>query len=40
MPAPPATATATPVEPEDDPGFAEIDDDDPVEEVEELDNAA
>jgi hypothetical protein len=40
MPAPPATATATPVEPEDDPGFAEIDDDDPVEEVEELDDAA
>jgi hypothetical protein len=39
MPTPPTTATATPVEPEDDPGFAEIDDDDP-EEFEELDNAA
>ncbi|MGA7829597.1 MAG: PRTRC system protein E [Terracidiphilus sp.] len=39
MPAPAATATA-PTEPEDDPGFAEIDDDDPIEEVEELDDAA
>ena len=40
MPAPPATATATPVEPEDDPGFAEIDDDEEPVESEELDDAA
>ena len=31
---------ATPIEPEDDPGFAEIDDDDAPEEFEELDDAA
>ena len=40
MPTPAATPTAAPVEPEDDPGFAEIDDDEPIEEVEELDDAA
>ena len=40
MPTPAATAAVTPAEPEEDPGFAEIDDDDPVEEVEELDDAA
>ena len=33
-------STAAPAEPEDDPGFAEIDDDEPIEEVEELDDAA
>ena len=40
LPAPAATPTAAPAEPEDDPGFAEIDDDEPIEEVEELDDAA
>jgi PRTRC genetic system protein E len=40
MPTPAATAIATPIEPEDDPGFAEIDDDDAPEEFEELDDAA
>ena len=40
MPTPAATPTAAPVEPEDDPGFAEIDDDEPIEEAEELDDAA
>jgi PRTRC genetic system protein E len=40
MPTPAATPTAAPAEPEDDPGFAEIDDDEPIEEVEELDDAA
>ena len=40
MPAPAATTTATPAESEDDSGFAEIDDDEPIEEVEELDDAA
>ena len=40
MPTPAATLTAAPAEPEDDPGFAEIDDDEPIEEFEELDDAA
>jgi PRTRC genetic system protein E len=40
MPTPAATPTAAPAEPEDDPGFAEIDDDEPIDEVEELDDAA
>jgi PRTRC genetic system protein E len=41
MPLAPATPpTAAPAEPEDDPGFAEIDDGEPIEEVEELDDAA
>jgi PRTRC genetic system protein E len=40
MPTPAATPTAAPTEPEDDPGFAEIDDDEPIEEAEELDDAA
>jgi len=40
MPTPAATPTAAPAEPEDDPGFAEIDDDEPIEEAEELDDAA
>jgi len=40
MPTPATTPTAAPAEPEDDPGFAEIDDDEPIEEVEELDDAA
>jgi PRTRC genetic system protein E len=39
-PAPATTPTVAPAEPEDDPGFAEIDDDEPIEEVEELDDAA
>jgi PRTRC genetic system protein E len=39
-PAPATTPAAAPAEPEDDPGFAEIDDDEPIEEVEELDDAA
>ena len=39
-PAPATTPTAAPAEPEDDPGFAEIDDDEPIEEIEELDDAA
>ncbi len=39
-PAPATTPTAAPVESEDDPGFAEIDDDEPIEEAEELDDAA
>jgi len=38
--APATTPTARPAEPEDDPGFAEIDDDEPIEEIEELDDAA
>jgi PRTRC genetic system protein E len=38
--APAATSIATPAEPEDDPGFAEIDDDEAIEEGEELDDAA
>ena len=40
MPAPAATPTTAPAEQEDDPGFAEIDDDEPIEETEELDDAA
>jgi hypothetical protein len=40
MPAPATTATVTPAESDEDLGFAEIDDDDPIEEVEELDDAA
>jgi PRTRC genetic system protein E len=40
MPTPAATPTAAPAEPGDGPGFAEIDDDEPIEEVEELDDAA
>jgi PRTRC genetic system protein E len=40
MPTPPTTPTAAPVESEDDPGFAEIDDDEPIGEVEELDDVA
>jgi hypothetical protein len=40
MPASAATTTVTPAESDDDLGFAEIDDDDPIEEVEELDDAA
>ena len=39
-PAPATTPTAAPAEPEDDPGFAEIVDDEPIEEFEELDDAA
>jgi hypothetical protein len=39
-PAPATTPTTALAEPEDDPGFAEIDDDEPIEEVEELDDAA
>jgi PRTRC genetic system protein E len=39
-PAPATTPTAAPAEPEDDPGFAEIEDDEPIEEDEELDDAA
>jgi hypothetical protein len=39
-PASATTPTAAPAEPEDDPGFAEVDDDEPIEEVEELDDAA
>jgi PRTRC genetic system protein E len=40
MPTPAATATVTPAESDEDPGFAEIDDDDSPEEFEELDDAA
>ena len=40
MPTPATTPTAAQAEAEDDPGFAEIDDDEPIEEVEELDDAA
>jgi hypothetical protein len=39
-PTPAITPTAAPVESEDDPGFAEIDDDEPLDETEELDDAA
>jgi PRTRC genetic system protein E len=39
-PAPAPAPAAAPAEPEDDPGFAEIDDDEPAEDVEELDDAA
>ncbi|WP_420236864.1 PRTRC system protein E [Telmatobacter bradus] len=40
MPAPAATAIAAPTAPDEDPGFAEIDDDDAPEEFEELDEVA
>ena len=40
MPITATTPTTAPAEPEDDPGFAEIDDDEPLEETEELDDAA
>jgi PRTRC genetic system protein E len=40
MPALAATTTVAPAESDEDLGFAEIDDDDPIEEVEELDDAA
>ncbi len=40
MPTPAATPIAAPAESEEDPGFAEIDDDEPIEESEELDDAA
>ena len=40
MPITATTPTTAPAEPEDDPGFAEIDDDEPIEEVEELDDVA
>lgn len=40
MPITATTPTAAPAEPKDDPGFAEIDDDEPIEEVEDLDDAA
>ena len=40
MPAPAATVGVTPAESDEDPGFAEIDDDEPLEDPEELDDAA
>jgi PRTRC genetic system protein E len=40
MPTPATTPTAAPAESDEDLGFAEIDDDEPIEEVEELDDAA
>ena len=40
MPTPEATPSPAPAEAEDHPGFAEIDDDEPIDEVEELDDAA
>lgn len=40
MPTLAATTTVTPAESYEDPGFAEIDDDDPIEGVEEVDDAA
>jgi len=40
LPTPATTTIATPAEPDDDPGFAEIDDDDTPEEFEELDEVA
>jgi hypothetical protein len=40
MPTPAITAPATPAESEEDTGFVEIDDDEPVEESEELEDAA
>jgi PRTRC genetic system protein E len=40
MPTPATTPTTMPAEPEDDPGFAEVDDDEEPEEFEELDDAA
>ena len=40
IPAPAAIITSAPAESEEDPGFAEVDDDEPIEETEELDDAA
>jgi hypothetical protein len=40
MPTPAATAAVAPAESEEGPGFAVVDDDEPIEEAEELDNAA
>jgi PRTRC genetic system protein E len=40
MPAPAATAAVVPTESDEDPGFADIDDDEPIEEREELEDAA
>jgi hypothetical protein len=40
MPAPAATTTVAPAESDEEPGFAEVDDDEPIEETEELDDAA
>jgi len=40
MPTPAATTTVTPAESDEDLGFAEIDDDEPIEEFEEMDDAA
>jgi hypothetical protein len=40
MPAPAATISVTPAESDEDPGFAEIDDDEEPVESEELDDAA
>jgi hypothetical protein len=40
MPAPAATTTVAPAESDDDPGFAEIDDDEEPVESEELDEVA
>jgi len=40
MPAPDTTPTTALTEPEKDPGFAELDDDEPLEDPEELDDAA
>jgi hypothetical protein len=40
MPAPDTTPTTALTEPEEDPGFAELDDDEPLEDPEELDDAA
>jgi hypothetical protein len=40
MPTPATTPTTAPAEQEDEPGSAEIDDDEPIEEIEELDDAA
>jgi PRTRC genetic system protein E len=40
MPTPPTTPTTALTEPEADPGFAELDDDEPLEDLEELDDVA
>jgi hypothetical protein len=40
MPAPAATTTVAPAESDEEPGFAEVDDDEPIEETEELDDVA
>jgi hypothetical protein len=40
LPTAATTTTAPPADSEYDPGFAEIDDDEPIEETEELDDAA